>query len=60
MCRGHHHRRGRRGYPNRDQWVERLQSYREHLEEELKNVQDLLERLGPVATGDASEPAPSA
>jgi hypothetical protein len=45
MCRGHHHR-GRHGYPNREEWVERLQSYREHLEGELKNVQELIERLG--------------
>jgi hypothetical protein len=42
---GHHRRRGFRGYPNREQWVERLESYREHLEGELRNVQDLLERL---------------
>jgi len=48
MCGGHHHhrRRGFRGYPNREQWADRLQAYREHLEEELKNVQDLIERLG--------------
>jgi hypothetical protein len=48
MCGGHHHhgRRGFRGYPNREQWVERLQDYREHLEGELKNVQELIERLG--------------
>ena len=48
MCGGHHHhrRRGFRGYPNREQWAERLQAYREHLEEELKNVQELIERLG--------------
>jgi len=48
MCGGHHHRHGRgfRGYPNREQWVERLQAYREHLEGELKNVQELIERLG--------------
>jgi hypothetical protein len=48
MCGGRHHHRGRgfRGYPNREQWVDRLQSYREHLEEELKNVQELIERLG--------------
>ena len=39
-------RRGFRGYPNREQWVDRLQAYREHLEEELKNVQELIERLG--------------
>ena len=45
MCRGHHSR-GVRGYPSREQWVERLQVYREHLEGELKNVQELLERLG--------------
>ena len=29
-----------------EQWVDRLQAYREHLEEELKNVQELNERLG--------------
>jgi hypothetical protein len=49
MCGGrhrHHGRRGFRGYPNREQWVDRLQGYREHLEEELKNVQELIERLG--------------
>jgi len=46
MCRGHHHRGGRRGFPNREQWVDRLQSYREHLEGELKNVQELIEKLG--------------
>ena len=48
MCGGHHHRgrRGFRGYPNREQWVDRLQAYREHLEAELQNVQELIERLG--------------
>ena len=48
MCGGHHHhrRRGFRGYPNREQWAERLQAYREHLEAELKNVKELIERLG--------------
>ena len=45
MCRGHHHR-GRRGYPNREEWAERLRAYREHLERELKNVEELIERLG--------------
>jgi hypothetical protein len=45
MCRGHHHR-GRRSYPNREEWAERLRSYREHLEQELKNVEELIERLG--------------
>jgi hypothetical protein len=58
MCGGHHHRRGRRRYPNREQWVERLQSYREHLEGELKNVQELIERLGTPAD-DAPQPTQS-
>ena len=59
MCRGHHHR-GRRGYPNREQWVERLQSYREHLEGELQNVQELIERLGEPSPAGEQQPAPSA
>jgi hypothetical protein len=59
MCRGHHHR-GRRGYPNREEWAERLRSYREHLEQELKNVEELIERLGdpqPAQTA-AGSPRP--
>ena len=60
MCEGHHHhghrrRRGFRGYPNREQWVDRLQAYREHLEGELQKVQELLERLG-----DAPQPTETA
>lgn len=51
MCGGHHHhRRGRRGFPSREQLVERLQGYQEHLQQELKNVEELLERLGPAPT----------
>jgi hypothetical protein len=53
MCGGHHEGRGhgfrgfgRRGFPNREQLVERLQGYQQHLEGELRNVQELLERLG--------------
>jgi hypothetical protein len=37
---------GRRGFPSREQWLERLQAYQQHLEDELKNVQDVIERLG--------------
>jgi hypothetical protein len=40
---------GRGGFPNREQWLDRLQAYQEHLEEELRNVQELIERLGPSA-----------
>jgi hypothetical protein len=58
MCGSHHHDEtgstrgrgfrgfGRRGFPNREQLVERLQGYEQHLEGELSNVQELLERLG--------------
>jgi hypothetical protein len=54
MCGSHHSEGrgrgfrgfGRRGFPNREQLVERLQGYQQHLEGELKNVQELLERLG--------------
>ena len=48
MCEGHQsrHGRGRRGYPTREQWADRLQAYREHLEAELRNVNELIERLG--------------
>ena len=54
MCGGHHHR-GRRGYPTREQWAERLRDYREHLEAELKNVQELIERLGePAGPGETA------
>lgn len=46
---GHHRHsgRGRRGFgfPNREQLVERLQRYRQFLEREQQNVEDLLERL---------------
>jgi hypothetical protein len=38
---------GRGGFPNREEWLDRLQAYQEHLEEELRNVQELIERLGP-------------
>jgi hypothetical protein len=68
MCGGHHHRRGGeargfggrrrggwRGFPNRDELVERLTGYREHLESELANVQQLLERL---ADGTEQQPEP--
>ena len=38
--RGHGRRGfGRRGFPSRDVWVERLQAYQPHLEQELQNVQ---------------------
>jgi hypothetical protein len=64
MCAEHHHHhhrrfgRGRRGFPNREQLVERLTGYRQHLESELANVQDLLERLGDGAGPASADPQP--
>jgi hypothetical protein len=54
MCGGHHeqHRSrgfrgfGRHGFPDRQAWLERLQGYQQHLEQELDNVKDVVERLG--------------
>ena len=54
MCGSHGHRRGRRGFPDREQLVERLQRYQEHLDGEQKKVKELLERLV-----DAPQPEPS-
>jgi hypothetical protein len=61
MC-GHHrsHGRGaglgfrRHGVPSREQFVERLESYRERLEHELANVDELLKRLKDAPTTTAS------
>jgi hypothetical protein len=53
MCGGHHEHRGRgwrgfgrRGFPDRQTWVERLRAYEQQLEQELQNVKDVIERLG--------------
>ncbi len=45
---------GRRGVPNREALVERLQGTKAHLESELANVQELLERLGDAPEQPAS------
>jgi hypothetical protein len=45
MCGSHGHRRGRRGFPDREQLVDRLQRYQEHLEHEQQKVKELLDRL---------------
>lgn len=62
MC-GHHrgHRAwgpgrgfGRRGVPSREEFVERLESHRERLENELANIDELLKRLKDAPAGTAS------
>ena len=45
MCGHHGHRRGGRGFPDREQLVERLRGYQEHLDREQQKVKELLERL---------------
>jgi len=48
MCGHHHrgHRFGRRGgFPDREQLVDRLRSYQEHLDREQQKIKELLERL---------------
>jgi len=59
MHRGHHHRGpfGRRGFPKREEFVERLRSHKEHLQEELKNVEELLARLDDGPQQPAGESA---
>jgi ribosomal protein L19E len=42
---GRRHGRGRHGFPSREQWVESLEAYRERLERDLGNVDELLKRL---------------
>jgi hypothetical protein len=45
----HHHRRGRlhfrRPFPNRQELLDRLESYQRDLEQELADVSDLIEHL---------------
>ena len=48
MHHHHHHRRGRlhrRPFPNRQELLERLESYQRDLEQELADVSDLIEHL---------------
>lgn len=65
MCHEHGHHRGRhehgfrggfgrRGFPSRDEWLERLEAHRERLEQDLANVRDLIERLRSDAPGPAT------
>ena len=51
MCRGHHHhgRHGRHGVPNREQMLEHLQHTEQRLQQDLANVRELIERLGPAS-----------
>jgi hypothetical protein len=59
----HRHRHGRlffrRPFPNRQELVERLESYQRDLEQELADIADLLAHLrdeGEAAAGPTPEP----
>jgi len=54
MCRGHHHhgRHRRHGFPNREEMLEHLQQHEQRLQQDLANVRDLIERLGPPAAAE--------
>jgi hypothetical protein len=44
----HHYRRGFRGrrrFPNREEWLKRLEEYQRDLEQEVADVADLIRRL---------------
>ena len=45
MCGQHGFRHRGRGFPDREQLVERLRHYQEHLDREQQKVKKLLERL---------------
>jgi hypothetical protein len=61
MCGGQHHGgrgfgrgfRGR-GFPDREEWLERLQGHEQRLEQDLANVRELIERLGDRPSGGPS------
>jgi hypothetical protein len=56
MHHGRHHGRARlrfhRPFPNRQELLERLESYQRDLEQELADVADLIEHLRDRPTGD--------
>lgn len=62
MCGGHHHGgpgrgfRGR-GFPSREDWLERLQAHQQRLESDLANVKELIERLGDGAGAGGEQPS---
>jgi len=44
----HHYRRrfgGRRRFPNREEWLKKLEEYQRDLEQEVADVADLIRRL---------------
>jgi hypothetical protein len=45
MCEGHHRRYRSHRFPNREQWLERLEERQRDLEQEAADVADLIRRL---------------
>ena len=59
----HHHRHGRlhfrRPFPNRQELLERLESYQRDLEQELADIDDLVRHLRDDEAEPAATPAPA-
>jgi hypothetical protein len=47
MCGHRHHRRGfgRRRFPDRDEWLRRLEERQRDLEQEIADIADVIRRL---------------
>ncbi len=47
-----------RPFPDREELIERLESYQRDLEQELANLDDVLRHLRGTPAGQAAQPAP--
>jgi hypothetical protein len=45
MCGHRHHRRGRRRFPNREEWIRRLEERQRDLEQEVADLADVIKHL---------------
>jgi predicted RNase H-like nuclease (RuvC/YqgF family) len=47
MCGHRHHRHGRRGrrFPNREEWIQRLEERQRDLEQEIADLADVIKQL---------------
>jgi hypothetical protein len=47
MCGHRHHRHGRRGrrFPNREEWIQRLEERQRDLEQEIADLADVIKHL---------------
>jgi hypothetical protein len=45
MCGHRHHHRGRRRFPNREEWIRRLEERQRDLEQEIADLADVIKHL---------------